>query len=547
MSPGLRSNALRNERVYRALSYALVFLIMACVALTTSILITSVFPEWHSGILAGVALFVVIDRLYTYRYLKTLTFLSTEWVVAISAQLIIMMLLIRVLLSFANGLNTLRTDLSLIARGDLDQLVTPEYVIYLLLALVVWILSRQFLDLIDEIGLEQAIALSEESGPIEMNVVPPHRRMVNLVLTLGIALVILTAMSRMNLRTMVSTSGQLPGVEFSRFSGAEAGALLYFVFGLALLSLTRLMSLQTHWNRMRISISSANLARQWGIYSLCFLLALAVFVSLLPSGDSFGFLSLVGTLLAFLFQVLLFILQLVIGLILLLFSLPFLLFNIAPPALSNAPPPPMPVLPTQPISPATNNEMLALIRSIFLWGSLVVILVFAFIHFVRQHDDILPALRKFRITNWLVLAWQWVYRNVDRTGENLSRVILEGWQSIASRLERKRFLPPTGWISLRSLDPRRQIYFYYLAMVRRGGESGLARKPSQTPSEYTTTLEEAIPFEREDIILLTDAFMEARYSRREMDRQKANRVKETWGRIRRALQSKSKRDSSEGK
>jgi len=540
MNSGLRSTAMANERIYRSLSYVLVFLMMACAALTISILIDSVLPEWHAGVMAGVALFVVIDRLLTYRYLKALTFLSTEWIVAISAQLIIIMLLIRVLLSFANGLNSLRTDLSLIARGYLDQLFTAEYVTCLLLALVVWVLTRQFLDLIDEIRIDQDIALSEESGPIEKNYVPPHRRMVNLVLTLGIALVILTAMSRMDLRSIVSTPGLIPRVEFSRFSGAEAGALLYFVFGLGLLSLSRLMSLQSHWNRMRIPVSSTNLALRWGIYSLCFLLALAVFVSVLPSGDSFGLLTIIGTLFAFLFQVLLFITQLVVGLILILLSLPFMFFGQTPPALSRATPPPMPVLPTQPISPAANNEILVLIRSIFLWGSLIAILVFVFVQFVRQHDNILPALRKFRVANWLVLAWQWLYKNVHQASGNVSRLISEGWQSITSRLEGKRILPQIGLLSLRSLDPRRQIYFYYLAMVRRSSEQGLARKPSQTPSEYAIALENALPSEEEDINLLTDAFIEARYSRREVNPQKAIVIKEIWGRIRRALQSKSK-------
>ena len=59
-------------------------------------------------------------------------------------------------------------------------------------------------------------------------------------------------------------SDGLPELELNSLSGGEAGVLLYFVFGLALLSLSRLMSLQTHWNRLRIPVSSDNLARQMG-------------------------------------------------------------------------------------------------------------------------------------------------------------------------------------------------------------------------------------------------------------------------------------------
>ena len=358
---------------------------------------------------------------------------------------------------------------------------------------------------------------------------------------------ILTALTRINLRAIVSSSAGIPKVEVYPFSGGEAGALLYFVFGLALLSLSRLMSLQTHWNRLRIPVSSDNLTRQWGIYSLLFLLILAVIVSLLPAGDSLGFFSVVGTLFGFLIHVLVFLSQLIVVLALLLFSLPFLLFGKAPPFINRSAPPPLPTLPTQPPYSFDSSALLALLRSIFLWGSLFAILVFAFIHFARQHDGILAALRRSRITNWLLLAWQWLYRSADQTRASLSRAIADGWQNIVARLEGKRSLPRPGWISLRSLDPRRQIYFFYLAMIRRGGEQGLTRKPSQTPSEYAVQLEKALPSAGEDIDSITEAFVQARYSRQEVDSRKSDLVKATWGRIRRAFQDKSKSERSANK
>ena len=51
------------------------------------------------------------------------------------------------------------------------------------------------------------------------------------------------------------------------------------------------------------------------------------------------------------------------------------------------------------------------------------------------------------------------------------------------------------------MDPRRQIYFYYLAMIRRGGEQGIPRQPSQTPSEYAAHLEKELPDAVQDIEL----------------------------------------------
>ena len=535
------SNVLANAKMFRIIGYTLVFLMMLCVVMTIGSLIQNVLPQWHAGVIVGILLFMIVDRLYTYQNLKSLTPFSSEWLIALGTQWLVIAIVMRCLLSYANGLDAFRADLSLISRGYLETLFTPEYIISLLLMLLIWYQAGQFLVLLDEIGLDMQLALSADPG--RMGLVPAHPRLVHLTFSLGIFLVILTALTRLHLDTALSSSSGFPHLEWKSFSGAEAGALLYFIFGLALLSLSRLMSLQTRWNDLRIPVSTQNLTRQWGLYSLIFLFVLAVIVSLLPSGNSFGFLSLLGALFDFLFLVLYFVLQVVLALIMLLFSLPFLLFGKMPPLMSRLPI--VPALPRPPpLAPALStpgSAIWALIRSILLWGSLIAILLFAFIHFVRQHDEILATLRKSRITNWLLLAWQWLYSNVDKARGGLSQIITEGWQSIVARLEGRQSLLRPGFISLRLLDPRRRVYFFYLAMVRRGGEQGLTRKPSQAPAEYATTLEKSLPSVSEDIHSITEAFVEARYSRREVERKQADRVKATWARIRQAFQNKAKR------
>jgi hypothetical protein len=546
MKPVSRTNALENERVFHFISYMLVFLLMGCTILTMSIFINSILPQWHAAILAGVALFVVMDRLYTYRQMKSMTLLSTEWLIAVGAQWVVILLVTRLLLSYSYGIATLRNDLALFAGGYLEKFFTPEYVASLLVAFTVWTLTRQFLDLIGEIGLDQRTALGEENVMPD-HPVPAHQRMVNLILTLGIVLVILTAMSRLNLRAMVSGSGPIPKVEFGSFTGAEAGALLYFVFGLGLLSLSRLMSLHTHWNRQRIPVSSQNLTRQWGLYSLLFLLLLGLIVGILPAGDSIGFFPLLLMAFGFLLRVIWFVIQLIVGVILVLLSLPFLLFKKTPPDVVKPTPPPLPVFPKTAVLPPTSNELLTLLRSVFLWGVLIFVVLFALMQFFKQHGGVVPALRRFRLTNWLLLAWQWLYRRVEKTSGDLSRLLTAQWQNMTSRLEGKRLLPPIQLIRLRSLDPRRRIYFYYLAMIRRGGEQGLVRGSSQTPSEYAAFLERELPSAGDDISSITDAFVEARYSKHDVDPGKAEFVKNLWGRIRHALQSKSKDENSTAK
>ena len=540
----LDATTLARGRRFRAASYTLVFLMMACVVLTLSILTHNLLPDWHANIIAGLLLFIVVDRLYTYRQLKSLTLWSSEWLTAFGVQALVILIFSRFLLSYADGPDALLRDLSLLSRGYIFDLFTPELVITLMLAFAAWELTTQFLDLLDEMGLDMNLADREETAHIRGEAIPAHQRLVTLIFGTGIGLVILTALSRFNMRTILLSSSGLPPLEISRFSGGEAGALLYFIFGLALLSLSRLMSLQTQWNRLHVPVSSPNLPRQWVTYSLLFLLALAFLTSLLPAGDSFGLFSVLGMLLAFILGIFVFLAEIAVALILLLVSLPFLLLGKPAPLITRTGSPVLPTLPAPADYAMTSSALFELVKSILLWGSLAAILIFALVHFVRQHDELFAALRKSRITNWLLLAWQWLYRNVTKTSGDISRAIAEGWHSVRSRLERRRILPQSGFLRLRALDPRRRIYFFYLAMIRRSGEQGLVRQPSQTPSEYAETLEKALPTEEEDIESITAAFIKARYSRREVDAVQANIVKATWDRIRRALQNKARSTKS---
>src|SRR5688500_3176781 len=111
MNPGSTSNALGNQKVFRFLSYTLVFLMMACVVMIIGNLIQNTLPVWHSGIIAGVLLCIVIDRLYTYQHLKSLTPLSSEWMITLGSQWIVIVLFVRLVLSYANGLDSFITEL----------------------------------------------------------------------------------------------------------------------------------------------------------------------------------------------------------------------------------------------------------------------------------------------------------------------------------------------------------------------------------------------------------------------------------------------------
>ena len=86
--------------------------------------------------------------------------------------------------------------------------------------------------------------------------------------------------------------------------------------------------------------------------------------------------------------------------------------------------------------------------------------------------------------------------------------------------------------------PDHRIYFFYLAFIRRAGQSGLPRSSHQTPEEYAATLQGALPESAADINALTQAFSAARYSREPVEKEQSQRVEGIWSRVRKALRGK---------
>lgn len=538
MNQSSNFNATGNPRAFRFISYTLVFLVMACCAMSIGILIQVAVPDWSSDIIAGITLFIIMDRLYTYKRMKSLIPFSREWAITLGTQWVVIALFIKTLLSYTKDFDTLARDISSFTRGYLANLFDLEFIVTLLLAVLVWYMTGLFLALLDELGLDQKWAPSEALAPGQGDVMTAHQRLVHLTLQLGIGLVILTALTRINLSSLYNVDGTLK--ELKHFSGAEAGALLYFIFGFALLSLTRLMGLQTSWHKQNIPVTSNKMARQWGIYSFFFLFILTVVVGFLSSGNNLELFSLLGILFSFLARVFIFIAHLIWSLLYLLSILPFLLFGKTVPTTNVFPPTPTPTPPPDPLAdyalPAS-DPFLTLIRSIFLWGALLAMIGFSVARFVRLHGGFQAAFRKIPIANWLFFAWQWLGKNADEARKALSRTIADAWQRIVSRHDGERLFPRPDLIRLGALDPRRQIYFFYLAMIRRGSQQGVERKSSQTPSEYAVTLERALPSANEDVHSITESFVEARYSLRKINSAEANLVKAAWGRVRRALQT----------
>jgi hypothetical protein len=94
---------------------------------------------------------------------------------------------------------------------------------------------------------------------------------------------------------------------------------------------------------------------------------------------------------------------------------------------------------------------------------------------------------------------------------------------------------PWRFIRLGALSPRDQVRYFYLSTVRRAGDSGVVRRPSQTPLEFVRDLESSWPEAELDVEALTEAFVVARYDAVEIEPDQARQVKSVWERIKHLL------------
>jgi hypothetical protein len=139
-----------------------------------------------------------------------------------------------------------------------------------------------------------------------------------------------------------------------------------------------------------------------------------------------------------------------------------------------------------------------------------------------------------KILAWLQSLW---YLLVDQA-EGIT-------QAVRSRLPvtgHGALTRPPGWRFFRigSLSPREKIWYFYLSLIRRAAASGVERAGNETPLEYKQDLLESWPEAETDLETLTDAFLEARYSRHPVNSEEVDPVKIIWKRLRSIFRQKRK-------
>lgn len=357
-------------------------------------------------------------------------------------------------------------------------------------------------------------------------------------LVAGILMIFMAALSTFEIDQLATVTNPLDITRLGLTPAMLLSLMTYFLAGFWLLSHARLLRLNARWLMDGVA-KDAGFERGWQRDALIILLGIALLAAFLPIGSSLAIsriLALGLTGLSYVVSVVFSFFGYLVGSALILLTRNAEEMPLQPPELAPLPPVDPAVVP-----PSNPNPFLSMVISSAFWALVIAFIIAAFLFFLRERGYRLDVqkVNDYRtvVSVWLHELWDRLRGRAHALGNDLqSRLrppspLSPG--SIDLNIARPRFL------RLRRLSPREQIRFYYLALVRRAGESGVGRQTSETPLEFAQDLKEAWPESDIDVDALTQAFLEARYSPQPIEAPQANTIKQLWKTLRTRLRRRS--------
>jgi hypothetical protein len=280
--------------------------------------------------------------------------------------------------------------------------------------------------------------------------------------------------------------------------------------------------------------------RSWHRYTIWLLGGIALLAAFLPIGSTFAIANLLQSIIWGISTAASFLLSLfstLLAMILSLFSGDLTAEPLEPLIQPTLPPLPTPTAtPIPPALPPQSVDTGLIISSLF-WAMAIVMSVTAVSFFLRErgvkvNTAVFQRLWQL-ILQWLQISW----REASHQMRDLQQAVRTRLQRNPKENEENK--PPWRFIRLNALSPREQIRYFYLSTVKRAADKGVPRQRAETPLEFARDLKQSWPEAEEDVDVLTDAFLEARYGRSPIDKEDVNPVKKRWRQVKASLRRRS--------
>jgi hypothetical protein len=531
----------RRVTVFSTANALLASVMVVCFVITVNRAIAVFEADWFTGLMSMQreitigAFLVALEVQITRRVFEQDPVLSREWWQRILPEWAFWLIALLVLIWSRNGPAITRSDLPLLGEKTAQVLMRPEFVEGLLLLIAVWGISRFLaIDLTAVENIPTATTREAMRGVIQEQA-SVRNRLWQDVFCLGGAMVFLAVFS-------IPIAHLIFGLPMA-FGSLGLETLIFFLCGFGLFVIGRLLILRAEWVTEQTGVDSS-VTRHWLIYGLLFVALLLLLSVALPTAYTFQLLASLNLVLLGL-SMLMSVLWLVV-----VYPVIWLLSHIFP-AMGGPSSGMEETLPEQELGqplPALPQGVTweMVVREILFWGIVILVLVYIARQVLPMRFAFLRRLRRalwFRrlLEFWLRLRKRWTVWS-----RSAALTLRETWDALRENQRDRGGREWGGFLSLRGLDPRQSVRFYFFALLRRGAARGVVRRPAQTPREYSGVLsgeEDRIRSELEEITL---AFEEARYSAHPVTPEKARHVRRVWDTIRATLRSSRQKDERGG-
>ena len=510
-------------------SYAVVLGMVICLAIVAIQFLQWIVPTWDASGMLVLCILAAMEAVASHSLIKRLPTAQRQLLFYRLTEWAIILVLLKLFAELVAGPASLWNNILLWPDKFPFNILNGHFWLTLAPVFLIWEVSNLFDNDLVLLGTVESFLLDER-----VKLTPVRDLIVRRFLNVGMLVVVLAGIPR---QVAIPSTQPVPAN-----SGIPA-VVMYFVFGIILLSLTRYTSLVTTWRQARVNIP-VQIPRRWFAYSAAVIGALALLVAWMPTNYGMGFLDTITAMIGLIYELVASVYAFVFMLINALFRMLFHTGKAAPPVLEQPLTPPQNNLQLNPVPSAINWT---LIKSIFFWVLLIVLVVVALRQYILFNQDLAEELKRFRPFRWLMIFLKRVTTSVKKANKSIGIFV----QSSINRLRNAGKSPINtnewAYINPRRLEPRQKIIFYYLALLRRAGEAGLPRKDGQTPYEYADSLTTRLETGKDGVESLTESFIEARYSRHEIPAKEASRVESLWETIRQLLRTVRKSKQEEKK
>ena len=481
-----------------------------CIAASWVMLLEAALGDWRGGYIVGLVALVTLETLIVERQTRIRGLFYTDRLRVRLTELGVMLVVLKPASYLHRGWEALANDMRMLPYQPMS-FFDGHFIMGVVVIVVLWLLALDIAELLVELESLGARPQDRETARNELKN------------CFGVGAVIL--LLPLGLQGL-GRAWPVLSIHIAQVNGLTLLPLLYFGLGLALFGQARLALLQTSWATDGIPVAPG-LARRWATWGLILIGGVIVVALLMPAGGTlFGLyvftwllwlVATVGQWIAFVF----------VFLITLLLSPCMFLFRLQQPENLRQQ---QPFIQPPPSLPGEGRTLLP-IQIVAFWVVVAIAIYFilrAYWH-DRQMSGIWKTLAEVLREWWRgLLAWLRGWRG---------RVQIR-WGQRAEKKPVQVAATPSWWQRWQARTPQERVRRFYLALLDRAAQAGLARRPDQTPYEYADRLKPHLSEEEDALSTLTQAFVEARYSRRTFEPKEVNLLQRVWQRLREKLRTR---------